>query len=65
MERYWLPRLAKAGSEAFAIDALMPEVNGVSLDYRGYDGSPMRTHFQFTESGKIRLTACEPIKFAA
>jgi hypothetical protein len=65
MERYWRPRLARAGSDAFAIDALMPEEDGVSLDYRGYDGRTMRTHFRFTRSGKIRLTACEPVKSAA
>jgi len=65
MERYWLPRLAGAGRDAFAIDALMPEEDGVSLDYRDYDGRPMRTHFRFTQAGKIRLTACEPIQLAA
>ena len=65
MERYWRPRLAKAKGDAFAIDALMPEGDGVSLDYRDYDGRPMRTHFRFTQAGKIRLTACEPIKQAA
>lgn len=65
MELYWRPRLARAGREAFAIDALMPEGGGVSLDYRDYDGRPMRTHFRFTSAGKIRLTACEPIQLAA
>jgi hypothetical protein len=44
---------------------LMPEEDGVSLDYRGFDGRPVRIHFRFTQSGKIRLTACEPIKVAA
>ena len=53
MERYWRPRLAKAERDAFAIDALMPEEGGISLDYRGYDGRAMRTHFRFTQSGKI------------
>jgi hypothetical protein len=65
MERYWRPRFARAGRDAFTIDALMPEEDGVSLDYRGYDGRPMRTHFRFTQDGKIRLTACEPIQLAA
>jgi len=65
MERYWRPRLARAGRDAFAIDALMPEEDGVSLDYRDYDGRRMRTHFRFTAAGKIRLTACEPIRLAA
>jgi hypothetical protein len=65
MERYWRPRLAKARRDAFAIDVLIPEVDGIALDYRGYDGRIMRTHFRFTQSGKIRLTACEPVKSAA
>jgi hypothetical protein len=50
---------------AFEIDALFPEVDGVTLDYRGYDGVPVRTHFQFTDAGKISLTACAPIRAAA
>ena len=57
-ERYWRPRLARARSGAFEIDALFPEVDGVTLDYRGYDGVPVRTHFRFTSTGKISLTAC-------
>lgn len=65
LERYWRPRLVRAGRDAFAIDALMPEEDGVSLDYRDYDGRPMRTRFRFTPGGKIRLTACEPIRLAA
>jgi SnoaL-like protein len=65
MERYWRPRLARAARGAFEIDALIPEADGVTLDYRGYDGFPVRTQFRFTDGGKIRLTACEPIKAAA
>lgn len=65
MERYWRQRLARAGRDAFAIDALLPEDDGVSLDYRDYDGRRMRTHFLFAPSGKIRLTRCEPIQLAA
>lgn len=65
MEQYWRPRLARAGRDAFAIDALMPEADGVSLDYRDYDGRRMRMHFRFTQAGKIRLTACEAIRLAA
>ena len=65
MARYWRPRLARAGTEAFEIDALFPELDGVSLDYRGYDGKPMRTIFRFNEVGKIQVTACDPIRAAA
>jgi hypothetical protein len=65
IEWYWRPRLAGSAAGAFEIDALCPEPDGVSLDYRGYDGKPVRTHFRFTEAGKIRLTAFAPIKEAA
>ena len=65
MERYWRPRLARTAVGAFEIDALFPEPDGVSLDYRGFDGQPVRTHFRFDSEGKIRLTACSPIKQAA
>jgi hypothetical protein len=65
MERYWRPRLARAARGAFEIDALMPDEDGVTLDYRGYDGVPVRTHFRFSRTGKISLTACAPIRAAA
>ena len=65
MESYWAPRLARWRQGAFEIDALFPEADGVTLDYRGYDGVPVRTHFRFTSSGKISLTACAPIRAAA
>jgi SnoaL-like domain len=65
MERYWRPRLARAVTGAFEIDALFPEADGATLDYRGYDGVPVRTHFRFTSTGKISLTACAPIRAAA
>ena len=65
MERYWRPRLARAVTGAFEINALFSEADGVTLDYRGYDGVPVRTHFRFTSTGKISLTACAPIRAAA
>jgi hypothetical protein len=65
MERYWRPRLARAPSHAFEIDALTTDPDGVTLDYLGYDGFPVRTHFRFTSTGKISLTACMPLRAAA
>lgn len=65
IEWYWRPKLAGRAAGAFEIDALCPEPHGVALDYRGYDGKPVRTHFRFTDAGKIRLTAFAPIKEAA
>jgi hypothetical protein len=46
-------------------DAECPETGGVSLDYRGYDGKPVRTHFRFNDAGKITLTGFATIKQAA
>jgi hypothetical protein len=65
VERYWAPKLATAVTGSFEIDALFPEAGGVCLDYRDSDGTPARTHFAFTEGGKIHHTACEPIRQAA
>jgi hypothetical protein len=65
VELYWRAKLAKPVANAFEIDVLMPEANGVSLDYRGYDGNAVRTYFQFTDDGKIFHTVCGPIKVAA
>jgi hypothetical protein len=62
MEWYWRSKLA--GPAAFEVDALCPEPDGVSLDYRGYDGKPVRTHFRFN-AGKITLTTFATIKQAA
>ena len=59
------PRLARAPAHAFEIDALTTDPDGVTLDYLGYDGFPVRTHFRFTSTGKINLTACMPIRAAA
>jgi hypothetical protein len=65
IKRYWGPRLVRQAVGSFEIDALFLEEDGVSLDYRGYDGHAVRTHFRFDDTGKIRLTACSPIKEAA
>jgi hypothetical protein len=48
--------LAKPALGAFAVDALLPEAEGVSLDYRDYGGKPVRTHFRFNDGGKILRT---------
>jgi hypothetical protein len=56
VENYWRPRLAKPALGAFAVDALLPEAEGVSLDYRDYGGKPVRTHFRFNDGGKILRT---------
>jgi hypothetical protein len=62
VERYWRPKLLAPVEGAFEIDVLMTEGNGVSLDYRGYDGRPVRTRFRFSPVGKIIHTACGPVE---
>ena len=61
LERYWRPRLSRQATGAFEIDVLMPHADGVSLDYRGYDGRPVRTLFRFNAAGKILRTVCGPV----
>lgn len=65
IESYWRPRLASASANAFEISEITTRPDGGTLDYRGYDGVPVRTHFRFTDAGNIRLTDCEPIKAVA
>lgn len=65
LERYWRPKLTHAVTGAFEVDALFPEADGVCLDYRDFDGTPVRTNFTFTDTGKIRHTACDIIRQAA
>ena len=65
LEAYWGPKLMHAVIGAFEVDALFPETDGVCLDYRAFNGRPVRIHFRFTDEGKIRHNACEPLKQAA
>ena len=65
LEAYWGPKLVHAVIGAFEVDALFPETDGVCLDYRAFDGTPVRIHFRFTDEGKIRHNACAPVKQAA
>ena len=56
---YWGPKLAMASSTAFAMDDLTLTADGVCLDYRNYEGTPVRMLFRFTSSGQILYTECE------
>jgi hypothetical protein len=44
VEQYWQPKLFSSVPGAFEIDVLMPEVEGVLLDYRSYDGRAVQDH---------------------
>jgi len=65
LAEYWRPRLRKTEPNAFEIIALMPENDGIWLDYIAYDGRIVRTIFRFTEQGQIRSTTCDEVRLAA
>ena len=58
---YWGPQLAMACPTAFALDDLTLTADGVCLDYRNYEGDPVRVLFRFTPSGEILHTECVAI----
>jgi hypothetical protein len=64
-KRYRRPKLAHSVTGAFEVDALFPEADGVCLDYRNFNGMPVRTHFTFTHTGKILHTVCDEMRKAA
>jgi hypothetical protein len=57
---YWAPKLAMASAAAFAMDDLTLTVDGACLDYRNYEGNPVRLLFRFTPLGMILHTECGP-----
>jgi hypothetical protein len=65
LEAYWGPKLAHSVIGAFEVYVLFPEDRRRMLDYRAFDGNPVRIHFRFTDDGKIRHNACAPVKQAA
>ena len=60
--RYWSPRLERAVPQAFTINDLAPDGDGVrpgvALDYLAYDGTPVLIRFQFTMAGRIAASVC-------
>lgn len=58
---YWRPKLATTLTPAFTLDDMTLDSEGVQVDYRNYEGKPVRIHFRFNEAGKIRRTSCGPI----
>ena len=45
---------------AFTLDELALMGNSVQVDYRGYQGNPIRIFVHCTEAGKILHTSCRP-----
>ncbi|MBR1157409.1 nuclear transport factor 2 family protein [Bradyrhizobium sp. JYMT SZCCT0428] len=58
---YWAPKLALALATAFSMGEISLTAHGVCLDYRNYEGDPVRLLFCFTPSGKILHTECGPL----
>lgn len=57
---YWRPRLGEFSPNAFGLDEITPEVEGVVLHYIGFEGKPVRMLFAFDGNGRIMKTRCEP-----
>jgi hypothetical protein len=60
LEAYWRPRLEAFERTAFGIEEIAPTAEGVLLDYRSFEGKPVRIVFNFSPDGKIRQTRCGP-----
>jgi hypothetical protein len=61
LEAYWRPRLTNPSPGSFSMDDVTADAEGVILDYRCHDGTPVRMHFNFNEAGKIVHTRCGPL----
>jgi hypothetical protein len=61
LEAYWRPRLADPLPGSFSMDDVTADAEGVILDYRCHDGTPVRMHFNFNDAGKILYTRCAPL----
>jgi ketosteroid isomerase-like protein len=57
---YWRPRLGAFSPNAFGVDEITPDVEGVVLHYISFEGKPVRILFAFDANGKIMKTHCEP-----
>ena len=58
---YWGPKLETRVPTAFDLDDMSLGPDGVWLDYRSYEGNPVRIHFRFGVSGKILHSSCDPL----
>jgi ketosteroid isomerase-like protein len=57
---YWQPKLASFAPAAFGIEEIVPDGDGVLLDYLNFEGKRVRIRFAFDAAGKIALTRCGP-----
>ncbi len=55
---YWRPKLEGKLGLAFGLDELAMIGDAVQVDYRSYEGNPLRIFFHFSPSGRILHTSC-------
>ena len=65
LEAYWRPKLANCSADCFSINDINANRDGVILDYKTYDGKPIRIYFTFNQAGQISHTRCGPLVSAA
>ena len=58
---YWAPKLESKHMHAFKLVDVDRTDHGVQIDYRSYEGKPVRFYFRFGNSNKIIYTSCGPL----
>lgn len=61
LEAYWRPKLTHPSPGSFSMDDVTADGECVILDYRSFEGKPVRIHFRFNDAGKIWHTRCAPL----
>jgi hypothetical protein len=57
---YWQPKLSNLSPEAFGLQEITPQDDGVMLDYLSFEGRPVQILFVFNQHGKISRMRCAP-----
>lgn len=57
---YWRPKLATVGPDAFGLEEITPQQDGVMLDYLSFEGRRVRIAFVFDARGRISHMRCAP-----
>jgi len=57
---YWRPKLSGASADAFTLEEITPDGEGVALDYLNFEGKAVRIIFAFDAQGRISRMRCEP-----
>jgi len=57
---YWEPKLLGVSDDAFGLEEITPQGDGVVIDYLSYESRPVRIVFAFDPQGKISFMRCSP-----